>query len=98
MKAALALAAGSAGRPGVHTEVVIEAAVSAGVVEAAVWAAGSLSNGGWTSGGLALTSQTSTFSSNVYTFDALDTANGSTATISGAFGCLVYNDTLASPK
>src|SRR5689334_16451287 len=55
-----------------------------------------LSNGGWTAAGLALTSVTSTFSSNVYTFDAADTANGSTATISGAFGCLVYDDTLAS--
>ena len=37
-----ALAAGAAGRPGVHTEVVIEAAVSGGVADAAVWAAGSL--------------------------------------------------------
>jgi tetratricopeptide (TPR) repeat protein len=32
----------AAGRPGVHTEVVIEAAVSQGVVTSAVWAAGSL--------------------------------------------------------
>ena len=35
-------AVGAAGRPGVHTEVVIEAAVSQGVAESAVWAAGSL--------------------------------------------------------
>ena len=56
-----------------------------------------LSNGGWTAAGLALTSVTSTFSSNVYTFDAADTANGSAATISGAFGCLVYDDTLTTP-
>ena len=35
--------AGRAGRPGVHTEVVIEAGLAAdGVVESAVWAAGSL--------------------------------------------------------
>ena len=56
-----------------------------------------LSNGGWSAGGLALTSVTSTFSSNVYTFDAADTANGSAATISGAFGTLVYDSTLSTP-
>ena len=64
---------------------------------AGVWASGSLSNGGWSSGGLALGSVTSTFSSNVYTYDAADTANGSAATISGAYGCLIYNDTLTTP-
>ena len=37
-----ASAAGVAERPGVHTEVVIEASISQGVVESAVWAAGSL--------------------------------------------------------
>jgi hypothetical protein len=56
-----------------------------------------LSNGGWAAGGIALTSVASGFSSNVYTFDAADTANGSTATISAAFGCLVYEDTLTTP-
>ena len=40
--AAAPAAAGAAGRPGVHTEVVIEAAISQGVVESVVWAAGSL--------------------------------------------------------
>jgi hypothetical protein len=62
------------------------------------WVVGNeLSNGGWSAGGLALTSVTSTFTTNVYTFDAADTANGSAATISGAFGCLVYDDTLTTP-
>lgn len=62
------------------------------------WVTGNeLSNGGWAAGGIALTSVTSTFASNVYTFDAADTANGSAATISGAFGTLVYDDTIASP-
>lgn len=62
------------------------------------WVTGNeLSNGGWSAGGLALTSVTSAFTSNVYTFDAADTANGSAATISGAFGCLVYDDTLTTP-
>lgn len=55
-----------------------------------------LSNGGWSAGGLALGSPTWTQSSNVATYDAVDTANGSAATISGTFGCLVYDDTLAA--
>jgi hypothetical protein len=63
-----------------------------------VWVtANELSNGGWTAGGLALTGVTSSFASNVYTFDATtDTANSSTATIAGAFGCLIYDDTLTT--
>lgn len=62
-----------------------------------VWASGQLSNGGWSSGGLALASITWSKSSNVLTYDAADTANGSAATISGAYGCLVYDDTLTTP-
>lgn len=59
------------------------------------WAtANELSNGGWAAGGIALTSVASGFASNVYTFDAADTANGSAATITAAFGALVYDDTL----
>src|SRR4051812_2772759 len=54
------------------------------------------SNGGWSAGGLALASVTSTFSTNVYTFDAADTANGSAATIADTRGCLVY-DTNTTP-
>lgn len=62
------------------------------------WTTGNeLSNGGWAAGGIALTSVTSGFASNVYTFDAADTENGSAATITGAFGCLVYDDTLTTP-
>lgn len=59
--------------------------------------ANELSNGGWTAGGLALTSVTSAPAANVYTLDAADTGNGSAATISGAFGALVYDDTLTTP-
>jgi hypothetical protein len=59
--------------------------------------ANELSNGGWSAGGIALSSVASGFSSNVYTFDAADTANVTDATISGAFGCLVYDDTIAAP-
>lgn len=65
---------------------------------AGVWVTGAeQTNGGWSAGGLALTSVSSTFSSNVYTFTAANTANGSAATLSGTYGCLVYDSTLATP-
>lgn len=64
---------------------------------AGVWASGEQTNGGWSAGGLSLASVTSGFSSNVFTFDAADLANGSAATLSGAYGCLVYDDTIAAP-
>lgn len=51
----------------------------------------------WATGGVALSSVTSAFSSNVYTFDAADTASGSSATLAAVFGGLVYDDTIASP-
>lgn len=64
---------------------------------AGVWASGEVANGGWAAGGVALTSVASGFSSNVYTFDAADTANGSAATLTDAWGALVYDDTIAAP-
>lgn len=73
-------------------------AAASAAYNAGQWAvANELSNGGWTAAGLALASVTSSFSSNVYTFDAADTANGSAATLSGVFGTLVYDDTLTTP-
>ena len=51
----------------------------------------------WATGGVALASVTSTRASNVYTFDAADTASGSSATLAAVFGCLVYDDTIAAP-
>jgi hypothetical protein len=51
----------------------------------------------WATGGVALASVTSTFSSNVYTFDAANTASGSSATLAAVFGGLVYDDTIAAP-
>jgi len=51
----------------------------------------------WAVGGVALASVTSTFSTNVYTFDAANTASGSSATLLAVFGCLVYDDTIATP-
>jgi hypothetical protein len=53
--------------------------------------------GQWSTGGVALSSVTSARSSNVYTFDAADTASGSTADLASVYGCLVYDDTIAAP-
>ena len=62
------------------------------------WVTGNeLTNGGWVAGGLALASKTSTFASNVYTFDAADRAGGATDTLTNVQGCLVYEDTLTTP-
>ena len=52
----------------------------------------------WDAGGEPLTSVTSTFASNVYTFDAANTQSGGTsATLANVFGCLVYDTTIATP-
>ena len=51
----------------------------------------------WAVGGVALASVTSSFTSNVYTFDAANTASGTSATLAAVFGCLVYDDTIATP-
>ena len=52
----------------------------------------------WDAGGEPLTSVTSTFSSTTYTFDAADTASGgSSATLANVYGCLVLDDTIATP-
>jgi hypothetical protein len=52
----------------------------------------------WDAGGEPLTSVTSTFASNVYTFDAANTpSGGSSATLANVYGCLVYDDTIAAP-
>ena len=52
----------------------------------------------WDTGGEPLTSVTSAFSSNVYKFDAADTPqSGATCTLANVYGCLVYDDTIASP-
>lgn len=66
---------------------------------AGVWASGGVSDAsGWPAAGRTLQSVTSTFSSTTYTFDAADTVSANaTTTLSGVYGCLNYNDTLASP-
>jgi hypothetical protein len=51
----------------------------------------------WATGGVALGSVTSAFATNVYTFDAANTASGTSATLAAVFGCLVYDDTITTP-
>ena len=53
--------------------------------------------GQWATAGVALSSVTSTFTSNVYTFDAADTASGSAADLANVYGALIYDDTIATP-
>lgn len=64
-----------------------------------VWASGGvLDASGWPAVGRSLASVTSGFASNVYTFDAADTASAnSTTTLTNAYGVLVYEDTLTTP-
>jgi hypothetical protein len=55
-------------------------------------------SGQWATGGVALTSPAITNpSGGRIMFDATDTASGSAADLASVYGCLVYDDTLASP-
>jgi len=52
----------------------------------------------WAVGGVALASKTiTTPSAGVIMFDAADTASGASATLAAVYGCLVYDDTIATP-
>lgn len=63
-----------------------------------VWASGEVtSTGEWDTGGVALTSVTSSFTSTTYTFDAANTPSAAAATITNAYGCLHYSDTITTP-
>jgi hypothetical protein len=54
--------------------------------------------GQWAQGGVALASPTvSVATADVVYWDATDTASGSAADLSNVYGCLIYDDTLASP-
>jgi hypothetical protein len=52
----------------------------------------------WVSGGRALASKTFTFpgATNIYMFDAADLAGGGNVTLTNAFGCLAYDNTIAT--
>lgn len=75
------------------------AASASTAYNAGTWAGGHVSDAtGWPSVGRDLASITSAFSAGVYTFDAADTTSAnSTTTLSGTFGCQVYDDTLTTP-
>lgn len=52
----------------------------------------------WPTAGVSLGTETLTTSAGgIVMFDAPDTASGATADIAAVFGCLVYDDTIASP-
>lgn len=74
-------------------------ASAASAYGAGVWASGGQSSStSWPALGRPLASVTSTFSSATYTFDAADTVSAdSSCTLSGTYGCLVYDHTIASP-
>lgn len=50
----------------------------------------------WVSGGRALASQAYTHVTNGVMFDAADLAGGGTVTITNAYGCFVYDDTITA--
>lgn len=66
---------------------------------AGVWASGGVSDSvSWAALGRPLASVTSTFSSNVYTFDAADTASADATTdLASVYGCLIYDHSIATP-
>lgn len=65
---------------------------------AGVWASGGVSDAtNWPAVGRDLASKTlTTPSTGVMRFDAADTAGGGTLTITNAYGCLVYDDTITA--
>lgn len=55
-------------------------------------------SGQWAQAGVALTGQTlNSATADTVFFDATDTPSGSAADLASVFGCLVYDDTIASP-
>ena len=52
--------------------------------------------GQWAAGGVALGTKTNTFGSGTQQVSAANTASGSAATLSGVFGCLVYDNSLTA--
>lgn len=66
---------------------------------AGVWASGAVSDAtGWAATGRPLANIASGFSSNVYTFDADDTASAnSSTTLTNATGVLIYDDSTTTP-
>lgn len=61
------------------------------------WITGNeLTDTNWPAGGQTLASKTLNTSTNVFTFDAADTSGAGTVTITNAYGCLVYDNTITA--
>jgi hypothetical protein len=78
----------------------VSAALSAYNAASSQWVtANEVSEAGqWAAGGVALTSQTvNAGTADKVFFDAADTASGSAADLANVYGCLVYDDTIATP-
>jgi hypothetical protein len=74
------------------------AAAASTAYNTGAWVSGNeITATGWTANGLALASVTSTFTTTTYTLDAADKAGGATDTVTNAYGCLIYDDTLTTP-
>lgn len=73
-------------------------AASATAYAAGVWASGGVGDTpSWPAVGRDLV-VTSSFASNVYTFDSADTVSADATTdLASVFGCLVYDDTITTP-
>lgn len=50
----------------------------------------------WSAGGIALSNQALTSGSGYVMFDADDTSHSNTVTLTSAYGCLVYNDSITA--
>lgn len=50
----------------------------------------------WTAGGRPLASKTTNVATNVFTFDAADTAGAGNVTITNAFGCMLYDNAITA--
>lgn len=50
----------------------------------------------WPAGGATLSGAVGSVSSNVFKFDATDTASSGSVTLSNVYGCLIYDDTIAA--
>lgn len=72
-------------------------ATASTIYGAGVWASGGVSDSpSWPAVGRDLASLTSGFASNVYTWDAADTASADATTdLASVYGCLIYDDTVA---
>lgn len=75
------------------------AASASTAYNAGVWGSGNevTSSTDWPAGGKALSSVSSSFAGSIYTLDASNLSSGAAASFTGAYGVLLYDDTITSP-